>query len=665
MHVKPKNLKTRPARWQTVPEMLLLTTLLAGGCGSDSPNANPPSEQPVGQPVTDSDASPGPADESPVISPSVTGTTALGPLPSPPLSAPPSNDDEPTVQDTRLHTSTAMPILEDAATLPAPPPPIGISEAEFSAGPLAPVVLAPPGVDLDENQPPYFENLDNITVLAGQLLELNLAPIDPDGGVADQYVATFLPRSRSVDNDDATKTIFWTPFEADVGIRDFTIFALDAENPELRVAYTIRIKVEMPSDPSTIENTPPTINHIDPYTVRVGDPVVLEITATDPNDTVPTIEISNLPPAATLLPHRDIPSVHVLRFVPEVAGQIALEVIARDALEPTLRAEDIFIIDVEAPARFTHEGGRLRELADARDFLIGFAASPNYYHRADGALYADTAAAEFNLVTAENSLKWDYVNPYPGDYRWADPDNLVAWAKANDLALHGHTLVWYAQLPPWVLDTPVASREGHMREHIDRVLSRYRDDIKLWDVVNEAIDEDGSYRPSVWYEAMGPDYVDIAFRQARASAPDATLIYNEYDTEVKGPKADALFALIDDLQANGTPLDGIGFQMHLFTDFVAFDDLAANMAEVASRDLDIYVTELDVSLRDSDDLAEQVAIYEGVLSVCLLQPRCKALQTWGFTDRHSWRRQFDPLILGRDYQPKPAYLAIQRRLGEN
>jgi len=649
----------------------LLALPLLVACGSDSPHDGlPPGAGQTGGSAT-SGGGDG-TDGGPTTTGGDTGTSGgvpaeLGPLPSPPLTEAPSADDEPLVQDGRFHTGTDVPVLVDRLGPPGPPPPTPLTEADFDAGAPEPVVVTDPGVDATGNGLPFFEGLEpRVALRAGELLELRFQPFDPDGGVADDFFPTFYRGARYVDNDDGSTSFLWRPYQADVGIRDFVAFATDAQQPGLRVAYTTRIKVELPSDPASIENVPPFINGNQPYTVRVGDPVVAEITATDANGTLPMLEIANLPPGATLVADRDRPEVHVLRYVPDAAGTTVLELIARDALEPSLTYTDTLSIDARPAAAFQREGARLRELAAARDFRIGHASSPRYYTRPDGALYEDTAAAEFNLVTPENAMKWDYVNPFPGDYRWADPDNLVAWAKANDVALHGHALVWYAQLPPWILESDVADREGLMREHIDRLLTRYADDVTLWDVVNEALDDDGAYRRSVWFEAMGENYVDIAFRQARASAPNATLIYNEYDTEVSSPKVDATFALIDRLQANGTPLDGIGFQMHLFSDFDDYDTLAANMAEVAARDLDIYITELDVSLRDEGATeAEQAAIYERVLSICLEQPRCRALQSWGFTDRHSWRARWNPLLLDTSYQTKPAYEALQRRLGEN
>lgn len=204
-----------------------------------------------------------------------------------------------------------------------------------------------------------------------------------------------------------------------------------------------------------------------------------------------------------------------------------------------------------------------------------------------------------------------------------------------------------------------------MREYIDRVMTRYRDDIPLWDVVNESLEPNGTLRRSVWYEGMGADYIDIAFRQARQSAPDATLIYNDYDVAFAGPKSDGLLVLMQELKDAGTPLDGVGFQLHVYADFDKVDEVAATFQKIADMDLDIYVTELDISIGEGQTERQQADLYEQLLSVCLDQPRCKAFQTWGFTDMYSWRRELNPLMFDERYQIKPAYLALQQRLSEN
>jgi len=576
----------------------------------------------------------------------------------------PDAGDEPTPQDERFHTSVDLPILED----PYRPPFVpwsDITEAEFAAGPLAPVVIAPPGHDFDDNQPPYFPDLGNVTVAAGDRLELHLAPVDPDGGIAGQYLKELYPGATYVDNFDTTRTFVWSPLQPDVGIRNFTVYTVDPTEPGLRVAYTIRIKVVLPEDPASIVNLRPGIDRVAPQTVRLGDPVVVQIKGTDPNGTLPRVEITEYPPDTTFMRHRDDPRIRVLRFVPTEVGTITLQAIAHDAVDPELTLQKSIVINVEPAEGFERRGERLRNLASARGFRIGYASSTRPYHRADGGLYAATASTEFNIVTPENSMKWDRLNPAPGVYNWAAADNLITFAGANDMLVHGHTLVWYTQLPAWVKETAPETRETHMRQFIERVLERYADDVPLWDVVNESLDSNGGLRNSIWLEAMGPEYIEKAFRYARAAAPDATLLYNEYDIGWQGPKARGLLRLLDSLIDAETPIDGVGFQMHVDADFDLFHELADMLAEVSARGLDVYITELDVSMRGNQTLEQQAAVYGGVVAVCLEAPRCKALQTWGFTDRYSWREPHTPLLFDREYQPKPAYRALQRRLAGN
>jgi len=399
--------------------------------------------------------------------------------------------------------------------------------------------------------------------------------------------------------------------------------------------------------------------------VRVGDPVLLELKGSDRNSTYPSVEVPNPPPGASITPHYIFDEITVLRFIPGEPGPIEIDVVARDADDPSLVGTGTVTIQAEAAADFVLPGKRLRALAGERDFRIGFAALQEYYHRPDGALYADKAGLEFNIVSTENSMKWDYINPLPGTYRWADADNLIAFAKHYNHVVHGHPLIWHRQLPVWIREAPSATLEGHMREFIDRMANRYGDTVSIWDVVNEPIeDETGGFRNSIWFNAMGEDYIDIAFRQARESDPDGILLLNEYDVAWDTPKTATLFPLLESLQAKNTPIDGMGFQMHIDASFNKFDEVEANFQRVADMGLDIYITELDVSIFNDETEAEQALVYERVLDICLNQPRCKALQIWGFTDQYSWRSNFTPLIMDENYQPKSAYFALQQRLAE-
>ncbi len=589
----------------------------------------------------------------------------LQPLPQPPLTRAPTAADEPIPVTGPFSTVTEYFLVRDPGDKLPEDTTGQLTEDDFNQGLLPAIVSTPSHVDPLVNRAPYFDGLDNQTVFAGSTLELVLRPIDPDGNIPGMFPESIPEGAQYIDNFNGTRTLRWRPLQPDVGIREFTITAVDPDEPQYRTRQTIRIRVLMPADPSGIINLAPGVNAVRKHTVQVNDPVVIQLKGTDPNGTIPSLEVLNQPPGATLLPHPFEPDFSVLRFVPRTTGTLNMTVIARDAENPDSTGSTELEIDVRPASDFIRDGSRLRDLATARAFRFGYASLKDFYYRPDGALYARTAAEEFNFVTSENSLKWSFLNPLPGRYRWAAADNLVTFARTKGMEVHGHTLVWHRQLPNWIKFSEPETRETHMREFIDRVLKRYGDRVALWDVVNEAFEDDGTYRNSVWYEAMGERYIETAFRQARESAPNARLLYNEYDVAWNGPKSDAMFRMLQSLKDRGTPLTGVGFQMHIFAAFDKFDEVEANFQKAADMDLDVYITELDVSITDGATEQQQADVYRRVLDICLRQPRCKGLQTWGFTDQYSWRRDFNPLLLDTAYQAKPAYSAMQERLSEN
>ena len=659
---------------QIAPHTLLLVLLSAaiGACSSGSGNDAPTASDTAVEdgPSTDGSTIPNdPASPSPGTPPSHTGelippNATLLPLPQPPVTPPPDAESEPVLAEPRTTTITQFAALRDVAR-DLSDPDNTISDAEFEQGPLPAIITVPDEVDPELNTPPFFPNIANVEVFAGDLLEVVFAPEDAEGELPGMFPSRRPEGSSFDDNFDGTKTLRWRPLESDVGIHEFTITATDPENGQYRTTRTIRIRVNLPSDTSGIENVRPSIDGIRRHVARVNDPVTLYIKVTDRNDTLPKLLINNPPQGTTVTPHPFEDAISIVHFVPATAGVLQLDLQAVDEVDPTLIYDTSISIEVMPESDFLRPGTRLRDLATARDLLFGYAALQSFYERPDGALYADMAGEEFNIVSTENSLKIDFINPLPGKYRWAATDNLVALAKAQDQVVHGHTLVWHRQLPAWIWRSELADREMIMREFIDRVMRRYGTDIPLWDVVNESLEEDGSLRRSVWYQGMGASYIDIAFRQARESVPQATLIYNDYDIAFAGPKSDGMLSLMQQLKDAGTPVDGVGFQLHVFADFDKFDEVRETFQKIADMDLDIYVTELDVSLGEGMTEAQQAKVYEELLSACLDQPRCKAFQIWGFTDMYSWRRNLKPLILDERYQIKPAYLSLQQRLSEN
>ena len=511
------------------------------------------------------------------------------------------------------------------------------------------------------NQAPVFLGFTDQTIDAGEQWSLVVQPVDNDGGVPGLFGGTLPVGMNSADNFDGTRTLTWQPLQPALGEHTVTMTAFDSDDASLTTTKTITLTVVLPEDLSTIPNPAPTIDAVENFIVRAGDEVVVRVKAVDANGTVPLLSINNPPEGSTFDVHPREERARLLRFTTSSSdiGTLELRFTAVDADDSSLTVDYTASLTVADPSNFTRTGERLRVLADARDFLFGYANLLEIEEQADFALYKDIAAAEFNMVSTENSMKWGYINPEPGEFRFDAADTIVQFAQENDMVLHGHPLIWYTILPPWVQQSAVADREAIMLDFIDDVVSRYSENVAIWDVVNEAFEDDGSFRQSVWFEAMGESYIDKAFQRARDNDADGILLYNEYDIGISGNKSDATYALVQRLVNDNVPIDGVGFQMHVDADFQAYDQVASNFQRIADLGLDVYVTELDVSIKPGQTEEQQADVFANVLSLCLQQSACKATQIWGFTDRYSWRKDFTPLILDRNYQPKPAYGALQ------
>lgn len=315
----------------------------------------------------------------------------------------------------------------------------------------------------------------------------------------------------------------------------------------------------------------------------------------------------------------------------------------------------------------------LRELAENRGIFIG--AAVNVQALRNDAVYAETLRREFNMLTPEMVMKMDALRPAPDVFAFDDADYLVQFAEANGMAVRGHTLVWHRQLPGWVSAGGYTRDEllAVLRDHITTVVSRYRGRVVAWDVVNEAVEEDGSLRNNIWLQIIGPEYIDYAFRWAHEADPDALLFYNDYEAEALGVKSDAVYRLVQGLIERGVPIHGVGLQMHVALNRLpTMADIAANIERLAALGLQVQVTEMDVQIyyssgTDEERFTHQAQVYGEVARICLAQPACTALVLWGFTDRHTWIPQYtgnpdSPLIFDRDYQPKTAYYALQAAL---
>ncbi|HET7826329.1 MAG TPA: endo-1,4-beta-xylanase [Anaeromyxobacter sp.] len=296
-------------------------------------------------------------------------------------------------------------------------------------------------------------------------------------------------------------------------------------------------------------------------------------------------------------------------------------------------------------------------------------AAVNHAHLWDAAepAYEATFARAFDSLTPEYELKVDQLLPQPGAWDFSVADRLLAYAESHGKELRGHTLVWHRALPAWMLARSWTRDDllAFLKSYVATVVGRYRGRIAEWDVVNEAFEDDGTWRRSLWYDVIGPDYVEQAFRFAREADPAARLFYNDYGAERVNAKSDAVLALAARLRGAGLA-DGVGFQAHLAADgYPTEADLSANLARFADAGLEVAITELDVSLASAagtldDRLRLQASIYAGVAAACRAQPACRRITVWGVTDKYGWLGAGAlPLPFDASYAEKPAWSALR------
>jgi endo-1,4-beta-xylanase len=290
----------------------------------------------------------------------------------------------------------------------------------------------------------------------------------------------------------------------------------------------------------------------------------------------------------------------------------------------------------------------------------------------DDKRYRRHLAKQFNVVTPENVMKWDHLRPGLFGFDFWKADDVVEFAEDNNQFVHGHTLVWHQALPDWLSDGTWTKRElkAILREHIQTVVGHFAGRVQHWDVVNEAIDDDsGTLRETLWSRLGNPRYIKKAFRWARKTDPEAFLCYNDYNhADMEGwqqQKSDAVYEMVKDLVDSGVPIDCVGFQFHVDSNFRQ-TAVAENFRRYARLGLQVQVTELDVRLQEpitQADLNAQAAIYQEIADLCLDAPNCTALIMWGFTDRYSWVPDFfdgwnDATIMTRGYKKKLAFDAL-------
>jgi len=277
-------------------------------------------------------------------------------------------------------------------------------------------------------------------------------------------------------------------------------------------------------------------------------------------------------------------------------------------------------------------------------------------------------------ITPENALKWDATEPEPGRFSFSDADRQLAYAKRNQMTVRGHALVWHRQLPGWLESLEPTPLRQALERHVQHVASHTRGRVISWDVVNEPLDEQGhGLRRSLWLEKLGPDYIADALRWARQADPKARLLINDYGLEGDDPqtarKRVSLLTLIDQLQRDGVPLDGIGLQAHLVAPREGeprFATLPAFLQQLRQRGLEVEITELDVSDRELPSATalrdgRVAATYGAFLRAVLPEPALKQITTWGLSDRDTWLNGAFPRSDGLPQRPLPYDANLQAK----
>jgi endo-1,4-beta-xylanase len=312
----------------------------------------------------------------------------------------------------------------------------------------------------------------------------------------------------------------------------------------------------------------------------------------------------------------------------------------------------------------------LRALAARADLRIGTAVNMDALDADD--VYRQQVASEFSTVTPENVMKWQLVEPERGQFDWAAADELVSFARRNGQLVRGHTLVWHNQLPTWLTEGTFTADELRqiLRQHIFDEARHFKGKIWAWDVLNEAFNDDGTLRETIWLQNLGPGYIADVFRWAHQADPGAKLFYNDYNIEGINAKSDAVYALVRQLRREGVPVQAVGVQGHLGVQYGFPADVTANLQRFSRLGLLTAITEADVRMPMPPDVVKlqaQAQGYNVLLQGCLLTRGCISYTVWGFTDKYSWvpgvfTGEGAANLLDENFAPKPAYQAVQSTL---
>ncbi|GAB3897575.1 hypothetical protein GCM10027612_54160 [Microbispora bryophytorum subsp. camponoti] len=302
--------------------------------------------------------------------------------------------------------------------------------------------------------------------------------------------------------------------------------------------------------------------------------------------------------------------------------------------------------------------------ADAAASTLGAAAaqSGRYFgtaissSRLGDSNYTTIANREFNMVTAENEMKIDATEPNQGQFNFNNADRIYNWAVQNGKQVRGHTLAWHSQQPGWMQSLSGSALRQAMINHINGVMAHYKGKIPYWDVVNEAFDDGNGGRRDSNLQRTGNDWIEVAFRTARAADPAAKLCYNDYNIDNwTWAKTQGVYNMVKDFKSRGVPIDCVGLQGHFNSGSAYNSNYRTTLQSFAALGVDVAITELDVE-------GASATTYANIVNDCLAVSRCVGITVWGVRDSDSWRSSQTPLLFDGNGNKKAAYTSVLNAL---
>ncbi len=313
---------------------------------------------------------------------------------------------------------------------------------------------------------------------------------------------------------------------------------------------------------------------------------------------------------------------------------------------------------------------------------------------------------QFNAITSENAMKWDSIHPKQNEYTFTQADSFVAFGLRNHMFIVGHTLLWHQQIPKWIFEDNMGKQVSRdtllkrLHNHIFTVVGRYKGKVNGWDVVNEALEENGELRKSKWLEIIGDDYIEKAFEYAHEADPNALLFYNDFNNEMPAKRLGTI-KIIKDLQSKGIRIDGVGIQAHWHLDFPSTDVIDSSIREFSALGVKVMFTEFDINVLPRPDnysgaeVSDQFTMnkkynpypnslpdsmqkklatrYADIFKVFLkYKVDVSRVTFWGIYDKQSWLNDWPikgrtnyPLLFDRNCKPKPAFYSIIETVNHN